>query len=67
MSASEERLRLLAEQLQRAINSRDVEGTIAVVRQLDQEQVDVLLSFTPHPVDPYAGAGHQWQQTYPPS
>ncbi len=64
----EERLRALAEQLQRALNDRDVEGTIAAVRQLDQEQVDVMLSFTPRPEEQYRPAQEeQWHQSYPSS
>lgn len=61
----EERLRALAEQLERALNNRDVEGTIAAVRQLDQEQVDVMLSFTPRPEEQHQPAQEeQWHQSY---
>ena len=64
----EERLQALAEELQRALNNRDVEATIAAVRQLDQEQVDVMLSFIPRPEEQYPPQyQEQWPQSYPPS
>ena len=64
----EDKLRVLADELQRALNSRDVEGTIAVVRQLDQDQVDVMLSFTPRPEEQYQQYQEQWQApSSPPS